>query len=77
MSGYELDALELYRRLDACRHERGISWRAIGRETRLSPCVFTRLGQGRAPDAHALLTLLVWLDLDADIAFAIKPREQQ
>lgn len=77
MSAYVLDAPELYRRLDVKRQERGISWRAVGRETGISPMIFTRLKQDHSPDAHTLLTLLVWLDLDDGLNYVIKPKEQQ
>lgn len=74
MSAYVLDAAELRSRLDAKRKTRGISWRQVCRENDISPCVPSRLKNGTAPDAHALLSLLVWLDLDTDIAYLIKPK---
>jgi transcriptional regulator with XRE-family HTH domain len=75
MTAYRLDVPELYRRLDVQRAARGLSWRAVGREVGLSPMLFSRLSQGHDPDAHALVSLLVWLDLDTDIAYLVKPRE--
>lgn len=73
MSTYRLDVPELYRRLDAQRTARGMSWRDLAEETGISASGFTRIGHGRAPDAHALVTLLVWLDADDDIAYLIRP----
>jgi transcriptional regulator with XRE-family HTH domain len=73
VSLYRLDAPELHRRLDNLRAARGLSWRAPGRELRLSATTFTRLANGAKPDADALVTLLTWLD--TDIAYVIKPGE--
>ena len=73
MSTYRLDPEALYEDLDDRRQERGLSWRAIARETDLSPMVFSRLKQGTAPDAHAVLTLLVWLTPGADAELPVKP----
>lgn len=77
MSAYLLDVPELHRRLDARRRERGLTWRAVGRETGISQAFFSRIADGKRPDADALVTLLVWLDMDTDIAYMIKPKEQQ
>ena len=77
MSAYVLDATELYRRLDTRRQERGISWRQLARENGISPCIPSRLKNGSAPDAHTLLSLIVWLDLDTDIAYLIKPKDAE
>jgi hypothetical protein len=32
------------------------------------------LGDGNRPDADALVTLLVWLDMDTDIARVVEPK---
>ena len=75
MSAYLLDVPELRRRLDARRLERGLSWRDLAEITGLSASTFSRLADGNRPDADALVTLLVWLDLDTDVAIMIKPKE--
>lgn len=74
MSTYELDVPELLRRLDTRRQERSLSWRALGREVDVAPSVFSRMTDDKRPDADALVTLLVWLDLDTDIAYLVKPQ---
>jgi transcriptional regulator with XRE-family HTH domain len=74
VSAYELDVPELRRRLDARRRERGLSWRDLAETVDVSPSTFSRLADGRRPDADALVSLLVWLDLDTDIAYLIRPR---
>lgn len=73
MSLYRLDVPELYRRLDAQRKDRGLSWRGVGREVGLPVSVFSRIGKGRGIEADALITLLVWLDLDSEIAVLVEP----
>jgi transcriptional regulator with XRE-family HTH domain len=77
VSAYLLDVPELYRRLDVRRRERGLTWRQIAEQLDVSPSTFSRIADGNRPDADALVSLLVWLDLDTDIAIMIKPKEQQ
>jgi transcriptional regulator with XRE-family HTH domain len=77
VSAYLLDVAELRRRLDVRRRERGLTWRQIAEQLDVSPSMFSRLADGNRPDADALVSLLVWLDLDTDIAIMIKPKEQQ
>jgi transcriptional regulator with XRE-family HTH domain len=75
VSAYRLDAEALYEQLDEHRQERGLSWRAVGRENDLSPNVLSRLKRGTSPDAHAVLTLLAWLDSEDSRPLPIKPKE--
>ena len=75
MSAYQLDVPEFRRRLDARRQERGLTWRQLAEQVDVSPSTFSRLADGKRPDADALITLLVWLDLDTDICMLIKPKE--
>jgi len=75
VSAYELDVPELYRRLDARRQERGLMWRDLARIVGVSASTFSRMHDGRRPDADALVSLMVWLDLDADLAYVIKPKD--
>lgn len=74
MNTYQLDVPELHRRLDQRRRERGWDWKQVAAATGVSASTFTRIGTGRRPDADALVTLLVWLDLDTDVAVIIKPK---
>lgn len=74
MTTYRLDVPELHRRLDARRIELGLSWRGVGRQTGISPATFTRIINGRGQiEADALVTLLVWLDLNTDLAALVEP----
>jgi transcriptional regulator with XRE-family HTH domain len=75
MSAYLLDVPELRRRLDVRRRERGLTWRQIAEQLDVSPSMFSRLADGNRPDADALVSLLVWLDLDDGLAHVIKPKE--
>ncbi|MFL6096003.1 MAG: helix-turn-helix domain-containing protein [Blastococcus sp.] len=75
MSSYQLDVPELRRRLDQRRRERGLDWKQVAAATGVSASTFSRLADGKRPDADALVTLLVWLDLDTDVALLIKPKE--
>lgn len=75
MSIYQLDVPELHRRLDQRRREQGLDWKQVAAATGVSASTFSRLADDKRPDADALVTLLVWLDLDTDIALIIKPKE--
>ena len=77
MSTYLLDVPELRRRLDVRRRERGLTWRQLAEQLDVSPSMFSRLADGNRPDADALVSLLVWLDLDDGLNYVIKPKEQQ
>lgn len=75
--GYCLDVPELYRRLNNQRRQHGKTWRDIANACGISPSTLTRLRDGHRPDADGLVSLLVWLNLDTDIAILIKPRDAQ
>lgn len=75
MTAYLLDVPELRRRLETRRREQGLTWRQLADLVDVSPSTFSRMAEGRRPDADALVSLLVWLDLDTDIAIMIKPKE--
>lgn len=77
MSAYALDVPELYRRLDVQRQQRGLTWKDVAAELGVSASTFTRISFGNRPDADALVTLLVWLDLDNELAIVIKPNGVQ
>lgn len=75
MPAYRLDVPELHRRLDVRRKERGQTWKQVARELDVSPSTFSRIADGRRPDADALVTLLVWLDLDDGVNLLIHPAD--
>lgn len=73
MSTHLLDVAELYSRLDTQRRDRGLLWRDLATEVDVSPSTLSRMHDGNRPDADALVSLLVRLDLD--INYVIKPKE--
>lgn len=75
MTGHRLDVPELHRLLNAQRQARDLSWRDVANQCGLSSSTLTRITQGHAPDAHGFVSLIVWLDLDTDIARLVRPRE--
>lgn len=75
MSTYRLDVPELVRRLDVRRRQRGLTWQQLAALVDVSPSTFSRLHDGKRPDADALVSLLVWLDLDDGLNYVIKPKE--
>lgn len=76
MSVYRLDVPELHRHLDAERRNLGLSWRGVSRQTGLPSSTFSRIAQGRGIEADALVTLLVWLNLDDGLAAIIEPGQR-
>ena len=68
MSLYHLDEAALYRYLNARRQREGLSWRGVAAQTGCPPSLFTKISKGGAPNAHALMTLLVWLGLGRDLS---------
>lgn len=73
MSGHRLDVPALHQALDKQRQTRGLSWRQVARECGLAASTLTRLDDGHAPDAHSLVSMLVWLGLDTAIAHLVRP----
>jgi len=72
VSTHRLDVPALHRRLDTRRRELGLSWRGVAQQTGLAPATFTRITKGYSLEADALVTLLVWLNPDTDIAALIE-----
>lgn len=59
-----LDRQALYLAADDLRDARGLSWRDVALEVGISASTFSKLAQGKAPDADNLLRIVVWLDTD-------------
>lgn len=75
MSAYLLDVEELYRRIDVRRREQGLTWRQLAARLDLSASTLSRMADDKRPEADALVSLLVWLDLDDGLNYVIKPKE--
>jgi transcriptional regulator with XRE-family HTH domain len=76
MASKQLDVAALYAALDSKRKLADLSWREVAQQTALSPSLFTRMAQGRRPDADAFLVLCQWLGLSPDrfrVAGALAP----
>jgi hypothetical protein len=74
-TSHRVDGPALWRLLDAQRRARGLSWRAVAREAGTSTgSLFTRLQRDDVSlHGDALVSLLVWLRLDADLQEIIRP----
>ncbi len=67
MTTYRIDTKALYALLDTHRKNQGISWREVARQTGMSSSSFTWISKGKAPNSHALVTLLIWMGTGVDI----------
>jgi hypothetical protein len=59
--------------VDAQRQARGLSWSALGRQVGMTSNAFVRMRHGRAPDAHGLLALLLWLGWAPELVLLVGP----
>ncbi|WP_249012217.1 helix-turn-helix domain-containing protein [Conexibacter sp. DBS9H8] len=55
--------------LDAERVSRGMHWKAVAGEARVSASTLTRIGQGRRPDVESFAALTSWAGLDPERFF--------
>jgi transcriptional regulator with XRE-family HTH domain len=55
--------------LDAERVSRGMLWKAVAGEARISASTLTRIGQGRRPDVDSFAALTSWAGLDPERFF--------
>ncbi len=72
-SAFDADAF--YETLDGERRTRGLNWKEVAAESRVSPSTLTRLGQGRRPDVVSFARLVAWGGFTAD-QFVTTPRSQ-
>lgn len=59
------DSAAFYAALDAVRESRGLTWKAVARESGVSASTLTRVGQGRRPDLDSFAALVAWAGLRA------------
>lgn len=69
MAKTTINTVALYAALDAARHERRLSWRALASEVGVSPSLLSRLSNGLKPDTDGFATLVAWLRLPAEDFF--------
>jgi transcriptional regulator with XRE-family HTH domain len=55
--------------LDAERVSRGMHWKAVASEARISASTLTRIGQGRRPDVDSFAALTAWAGLEPERFF--------
>lgn len=72
MTAYRLDVAELHAQLDAQRQARRLWWSDVCHAAGVPPAVLHRIADGYPPDAHALVSLLLWLGPDTELASLIK-----
>ena len=60
------DAAGFAAALDATRATRGLSWRQVAAEAKVSPSTLTRLGAGHRPDMDGFAALADWLGTGTD-----------
>lgn len=60
------DARSFFAALDAARDQRGLLWKDVAKQAKVSPSTLTRLAQGKRPDVDSLAALVDWAGLKAD-----------
>jgi transcriptional regulator with XRE-family HTH domain len=60
------DTPAFYAALNAQRQSRGITWKQVAAESKVSASTLTRMAQGRRPDVNGLAALCTWSGLSAD-----------
>lgn len=73
-SAFDADAF--YETLDGERRSRGLNWKDVAAQARVSQSTLTRLGQGRRPDVDSFARLVAWGGFAAD-QFVVAPRMEQ
>ena len=59
------DVESFYSALDSHRLAKGLRWKQVSEESKVSQATLSRLSQGRRPDVDGLALLLAWSGLDA------------
>lgn len=62
--GSRFDADGFFAALDATRIARGLTWKDVAAQARVSASTLTRIGQGRRPDVDSLAALTTWSDIE-------------
>jgi transcriptional regulator with XRE-family HTH domain len=70
------DADAFFETVDGERLSRGLNWKQVASEAKVSQSTLTRVGQDRRPDVDSFARLIAWGGLDAD-QFVISPKMQQ
>jgi len=65
------DAEAFFAAIDAQRQARGLLWKDVAEQAKISQSTLTRLSQGKRPDVDSLAALVDWAGLSAD-AFVVR-----
>ncbi len=60
------DADAFFAAIDAQRQARGLLWKDVAAQAKISQSTLTRLAQGKRPDVDSLAALVDWAGLSAD-----------
>jgi hypothetical protein len=69
------DGAAFFAAVDAQRQARGLLWKHVANEAKISQSTLTRLAQGKRPDVDSLAALVDWAGLSAD-AFVVRGHPQ-
>lgn len=61
-----IDSPRLYSALDAERQARGLSWRQLAIDAKVSPSLLSRMGKKHKPDLESFAALVQWLGVPAE-----------
>lgn len=61
-----IDVPRLHAALDAERQARGLSWRQLATEAKVSPSLLSRMGKKHKPDLESFAALVQWLGVPAE-----------
>ena len=77
MAEAHVDVAALHASLDRARVQKGMSWRELARELGLSPSTMSRLQNKKSPDVNAFMTMVRWLNMDAESFLTDKDEDVQ
>ncbi|MCA1494770.1 helix-turn-helix transcriptional regulator [Ensifer sp. NBAIM29] len=63
--------------LDAHRHAKDLTWKAVAEKAKVSASTLTRIAQGKRPDVDTLAALCKWSGLSADDFIDYDARERR
>ena len=72
-----VDISALYAAVDRKRQSRGLSWRGLAAELKITPSTFTRMAQGMKPDVDTFATLVQWLGIPQEEFLRPSPQKNE
>ncbi|MBT3332644.1 MAG: helix-turn-helix transcriptional regulator [Rhodospirillaceae bacterium] len=77
MSNLKFDAEGFYAALDGHRQSKGLTWKKVADQAKISASTLTRMGQGKRPDVDTLAGLASWSGIDAKMFYRTENEPQQ